>query len=164
MAIGAKRLDRSRIKMPLGVEVGLDPGHIVLYGDRAPLKKGHSPSLFGPCLLWPNGWMDQDVTWYEDRPRPGQHCVGCEPSCTPTGHSRLPQSSVHICCGQTAGWIKMPLGTKVGIGPGHVVLHRDPAQSLPQKKGTAAPIFGLCPLWPNGRPCQLLLSTFFQNI
>jgi len=21
------------------------------------------PAIFGPCLLWPNGWMDQDATW-----------------------------------------------------------------------------------------------------
>jgi len=27
-----------------------------------------------------------------------------------------------VCCGQTAGWIKMPLGTKVGLSPGHIVL------------------------------------------
>ena len=26
-------------------------------------------------------------------------------------------------CGQTAGWIKMPLGMEVGLGPGHIVLH-----------------------------------------
>ena len=28
-----------------------------------------------------------------------------------------PQFSAHICCGQMAGWIKMPLGTEVGLGP-----------------------------------------------
>jgi len=54
------------IKMPLGMEVGLDPGHIVLDGDLAPPPpKGHSPPhpIFGPYLLCPNGWMDQDATW-----------------------------------------------------------------------------------------------------
>jgi len=25
-------------------------------------------------------------------------------------------------CGQTVGWIKMQLGTEVGLGPGHIVL------------------------------------------
>jgi len=25
-------------------------------------------------------------------------------------------------CGQTAGWMKMPLGTEVDLGPGHIVL------------------------------------------
>jgi len=31
-----------------------------------------------------------------------------------------------------AGWIKMPLGTEVGLGPGHSVLDGDPA---PPKMG-----------------------------
>jgi len=45
------------IKMELGVQVGLGPGHIVLDGDPAPpSRKGHIPTpSFGPCLLWPNG-------------------------------------------------------------------------------------------------------------
>jgi len=33
-------------------------------------------------------------------------------------------------CGQTVGWIKMKLGTEVGLGSGHIALDRDPA--LPQ--------------------------------
>jgi len=53
--------------MPLGREVGLGAGHIVLDGEAAaPPLKGHSPPLspiFGPYVLWPNGWMDQDATW-----------------------------------------------------------------------------------------------------
>jgi len=51
--------------MSLGREVGLDPGDIVLDGDPAPLpKKGTQQApLFGPHLLWPNSWMNQDVTW-----------------------------------------------------------------------------------------------------
>jgi len=49
------------IKMKLGVEVGLSPGHIVLDGDPAP-PKGAQPPIFGPYLLRPNGWMDQDAT------------------------------------------------------------------------------------------------------
>jgi len=24
----------------------------------------------------------------------------------------------HVCCGQTAGWIRMPLGMETGLGPG----------------------------------------------
>ena len=42
--------------MPLGTEVGLSPGDIVLDGDPAsPPRKGHrSPAVFGPCLLWSN--------------------------------------------------------------------------------------------------------------
>jgi len=66
------------IKMPLGREVGLSPRHVVLDGDPAPLSenpKGAQPPIFGPCLLWPNGWMDQDTTWYGGRPTPWPHCV-----------------------------------------------------------------------------------------
>jgi len=64
------------IKMTLGMDVCLGPVHIVLDGDTAPLpKKGQSSPIFGPSLLWPNGCMDQDATWYGGRPRPTQHCV-----------------------------------------------------------------------------------------
>jgi len=31
-------------------------------------------------VLWPNGWMDQDATWYGDRPRPRLHCVRWGPA------------------------------------------------------------------------------------
>ena len=63
------------IKMPLGREVGLGPGHIVLDGDPAPSpEKGAQPPIFGPCLLWPNGWMDQDGTWHGDGPHSRPLC------------------------------------------------------------------------------------------
>jgi len=54
------------IKMKLGMQVGLGPGDIVLDGHPAPpAAKGHSHPrpIFGPYLLWPNGWMDQDANW-----------------------------------------------------------------------------------------------------
>ena len=47
-----------RIKMKLGVQVGLGPGHIVLDGDARPLTpKGHSPQFSahiccGPMAAW----------------------------------------------------------------------------------------------------------------
>ena len=45
------------ITMQLGREVGLGPSDIVSHGDSSPLpKKGAEPPIFGPCLLWPNGW------------------------------------------------------------------------------------------------------------
>ena len=44
-----------------------------------------------------------------------------------------------VYCGQTetTGWIKMPLGKEIGLGPGHIVLDGDPAPdpSLPPKRG-----------------------------
>jgi len=64
------------IKMPPGRKVGLDPSDIVLDGDPAPLpQKGSESPIFGPCLLCPNAWMDQDATRYVCRPRPKRHCV-----------------------------------------------------------------------------------------
>jgi len=60
------------IKMPLGMEVGLGTDDFVLDGDPtlASPKRGQSPQIFGPCLLWPNSWMDQDGTWHGGRPQP----------------------------------------------------------------------------------------------
>jgi len=55
--------------MPLGTVVNLGPGDVVLDGVVDPVK-GAQPSSFGSCLLWPNGWMDEDVKWYGSRPWP----------------------------------------------------------------------------------------------
>jgi len=43
-----------------------------------------------------------------------------------------PQFPVHVYCGQTAGWIKMPLGVEAGLGRGHILLDGHPARP---KKG-----------------------------
>jgi len=48
-----------------------------------------------------------------------------------------------VYCGQTAGCIKMPLGTEVGLSLGDTVLDGDPA-TLP--KGAQAAIFDQCSL------------------
>ena len=80
------------------------------------------------------GWMDQDETWHGGRPRPGHIRWG--PSCPPKGHS--PQFSAHVCCVKTVGSIKMPLGTEVDLGTGHIVLDGDPA---PPKGRISAPSF-----------------------
>jgi len=51
------------IEMKLGVQVGLGPGHIALDREPAPLPERGTAPIFGPSLLWSNGWMDQDATW-----------------------------------------------------------------------------------------------------
>jgi len=51
--------------MKLGTQVRLGPGHIVLDGDPAPPPlegRGGASPIFGPYLLQPNDWMDQDAT------------------------------------------------------------------------------------------------------
>jgi len=105
-------------------------------------------------MLWPNRWMDQDATWYRgrSRARPRPHVLDGDPP--PKGHN--PQFLAHVCCSQSAGWIKMPLGTEADLGPGDIVLDGDPA---PLKRAQHSLLFGPCLLWPNGRPSQLLLST-----
>jgi len=62
-------------------------------------------------------------------------------------------------CGQTVGWIKMPLGKEVGLGPGHIVL--DGNQWGPSPPQQPFPTFGPCLLWPNGRPSQQLLALVY---
>ena len=46
------------------------------------------------------------------------------------------QFLAHVYCDQTAGWMKTPLGAKVDLGPGHIVLDGVPAL---RETGTAAP-------------------------
>jgi len=100
--------------------------------------------------LWPNGWTDQDETWHAGRPRSWPYYVRWEPSTLPRkGTEPPPQFSAHFYCGQTAGWIKMPLGMKVGLSPGDSVLDGDPVPS-PQSGWSPSPIFGAFLLWPNG--------------
>jgi len=86
-------------------------------------KRGRSPKILGPCLLWPNGWwMDQDGTWYRGRPQPRRLCIRRRPSPFPKGGGASSPFSAHFYCGQTAGCIKMPLRMEVGLNPGDFVL------------------------------------------
>jgi len=40
-------------------------------------------SMCNVGVLWSNGWMDQDATWFGGRPRPRRHCVRCKLSAPP---------------------------------------------------------------------------------
>jgi len=45
-------------------------------GTQLPLpQRSTARPIFGRHLLWPNGCMDQDATWYGGRPRPRRLCV-----------------------------------------------------------------------------------------
>ena len=68
-----------------------------------------------------------------------------------------PQFSVHVYCGQTAGWIKMALGKEVGLGPGHIVLDGDPAP-LPKRGAEPPPIFGpfIVAKWLDASRCHFV--------
>ena len=110
-------------------------------GTQLPLlQRGTAPRpIFGPNLLRPNGCIDQDVTWYGARPRSRRLCDRWGPSPFPRKGAEPPKFSAHVYCGQLAGWIKMPLGTKVDLSPGDSVLDGDPAPS-PQR-GWSPPQF-----------------------
>jgi len=47
-------------------------------------------------------------------------------------------------CGQTVGWIKIPLGKEIGLGPGHIMLAGDPVGAQPPT--AAPPHFRLMPI------------------
>jgi len=47
------------IKMPVGMDVGLGSGDIVLDGVPPHPKKRAQPPIFCPCLLWQNGRPSQ---------------------------------------------------------------------------------------------------------
>jgi len=134
------------IKMALGTEVGLGPGHIVVAGDPAPLlqKGAEPPSSFRPMPIVAKRLNGSRCHWYGGRPRPRRHCVRWGSSSPPPkkkvrGHS--PQFSANVRCSQTAEWTKMPLGMELFLGPGDSVFHGHPAP--PEKKGTASTQF-----WP----------------
>ena len=64
-----------------------------------PEQKAHPPPpSFGPCLLWPNGWVDEDATWYGSSPHPRPHCIREGASAARNGH-RAPIFSTHVYCG-----------------------------------------------------------------
>ena len=146
--------------------------HCVRWGPSFSHGKGHSSlslSKFiragfacvhiirGPSLLWSNSWMNQDAIWYRGRPQPRPHCVRWRRSSSAKKGVAAPQFSPHVYCGQTAGWIKMPLGREICLGSDHIVLDGDPAP-LPQR-GTAHSFRPMSVVTNNGRPSQLLLST-----
>jgi len=58
-----------RIKMKLGMQIGLGPEHIVLDGDPGPpLPKGHTPQF--SAQIWCGQmarWIKMPLTWKEGR-------------------------------------------------------------------------------------------------
>jgi len=121
------------IKMKLGLQVGHSPGHTVLDGDPAPPRKGAQQP---PHSKFTGA---------------GFACIRiirspCPAPPPPKGHS--PQFSAHACCGETVGWIKMPLGREIGLGLDHIVLDGD---QLPLPQRGTAPQFS-----PHVYCCQMV--------
>jgi len=68
------------------------------------------------------------------RPVLSYHCPVCV--CVP-----FCLSVILVYCGQTVGWIKMPLGTEVSLGLGDVVWDEDLAPPTPEQGAHQPPIF-----------------------
>jgi len=134
--------------MPLGTEVGLNPGDFVLDGDPAPPQKGGTaPSpIFGPFLSWPNGCMDQDGTWHGGGPWSRPHCSRWGPAPLPNKGVRAPNFRQIFIAAKRLDASRLPLGMEVGVSPGDFVL--DGTQH-PCPKEAEPPIFGRRLLWPN---------------
>jgi len=130
-----------------------------MLSDRCPVL-----SVCRVGVLWPNGWMDQDETWHGDSPRPQPYCIRWGTQFPSPRQGTTPPNfwPMSVVAKRLDGSrIKMPLGTEVGIGPGHTVLDGDPAP--PRKKHSSpSPIFGPCLLGPNSRPSQLVRSSCYN--
>ena len=125
--------------MPLGTEVGIGLGDIVLDGTHlSPSKKGRGTAVatFRPMYCGQTAGLIKMPLDTEVCLGPS-HIIRWGPSCALPKRGTAPhQFLAYIYCSQTAGWIKMPLGTKVGIGPGDIELDRDP---FPLKRGHSCP-------------------------
>jgi len=116
--------------MSLGMELGLGQGDFVFDGDPAsPPKRGRS-QIFGSCLLWPNGWIHQDATWYGGRPQPRGLGVRWGPS-PPSQKGGGARGRCAPIFGPRLLWPYgcMQLGTEVGLGlrERDIVFDVDPA-------------------------------------
>ena len=89
------------IKMPLGTDVGLDLYATLcsMWTQLHPEKRHtHPHTIFDPCLLRPNGWMDEDAAWYGSRPRPRSRFTRRGPNSRKRG-TTAPLFSAHVYCG-----------------------------------------------------------------
>ena len=95
MSIVAKRLDGPR--RHLARRWALSRPHCARWGPSSRPQKVAELPIFGPSLLWPNGWMHQDATEYGGRPQPSHFVLDWDPT----------------YCWQTAVCIRIQLGTEV---------------------------------------------------
>jgi len=160
ISIVAKRLDASRCHLVRRYTSA--QGTLCYMRTQPPSQKGggawgrsawgRSPPILGPCLLWPNGWMDQDGTLHGGRPWSSPHCARWGHISSPQKRMQSHQFFAHLYCGQTAGYIKMPLGMEVGLRPGDFVINGNP---VPYPKRGAAP--------PNFRPTSTVAKRLHRS-
>jgi len=105
------------MKLVLGMVIRLSPGDCVIWGPSPLSQKGAEPLLqfsihfycgqTAACIKIPLG-MDVGLS-------PKDFLLDGDPVPNPQKGADPPppkkKKSAHVYCGQTAGWIKMPLGT-----------------------------------------------------
>jgi len=118
-------------------------GLCIRWGPRPLPKKVTEPSKISARVYCGKRCMDQDGTWHGGRLQPMRLCARWGRSPPPKNEAKPPlQFSAHFYCGQTAGCIKMPLGTEIGLSPGEFVFDGDPVPS-PKRGPSPLPNF-----WP----------------
>jgi len=101
--------------------------------------------------------MDEVETWHGGSTRPRPHCVEWrvgDPGPLPQ-KEHSPQFLAHVCCYQTDGWIKTPLGTEVGLGPGHIV-RWGPSPPKGHIPSIFDPYMSVVTKWLDGSRCHLV--------
>jgi len=90
ISVVAKWLDGSRRHLVGGSHQS--KRHCARWGPSSPPQKGdRATPIYGPCPLWPNGWMDRDGTWHVGRPQPRPHCARWGPNSPPQKRGHSPQ-------------------------------------------------------------------------
>ena len=80
-----------QIKMKVGVQVGLGPGHILLDGDHAPTPQRGTAPNFWPMSILAKQLHGSRCHWYGGRPQPRRHCGRWGPSSPYPNGARPPQ-------------------------------------------------------------------------
>jgi len=98
------------------------------WGSSSPPQKGGRAPNFWPISIVAKRLDGSKCHLVQRLASAQRYCVRWGPS-SPFSKGHSTQFSANVGCGQMAGWIKVPPGTELNLGPGNVVL--DGAAALP---------------------------------
>jgi len=132
--------------MSLAMEIGLGQGDFVLDGDHAPPhQKGAEPfprpQKIGPCLLRPNGWMDEAGTWHGGL-SPDDFVLNVDPAPLPKRWAEHPQI-FGPCLLRPNGWMNEAGNWHGGKPQPRRLCVRLGPSPLPQKGAEPPPQFSV---------------------
>ena len=139
------------IKMKLGMQVGLGPGHTVLHGTQLTFPISHHlycGQTVG-CIKMSHN-MEAGLS-------PGDFVLDGDLAPSPKRRRSPPIFGPCLLC-QTAAWIKMPLGTEVDLGPDDIALDGEQVAPLPKMGVAPSLIIGPCLLWPTAGWIKMALG------